>query len=116
MLFSSGKTNLSIVLCISFLFLFFSKNGICKTPADLDRVIEEFKQSRNSSEQYKLAYRGLDLYAPIPQKSQVDPDDRPALSKMKRIVITDAMNRAGNKILVTAVGTTGYWVLAGTAS
>ena len=111
MLFSSGKIRLTIILSLSFLFLFYSGNGICRTPADLDRVIDEYEHSKNPEDQLNLAYRGLDLYAPIPQKSDVDPEDRNALSQMKRLVLTNAMDRAGKDILVTAVGTTGYWVL-----
>ncbi|MBN2418055.1 MAG: hypothetical protein JXL81_01615, partial [Deltaproteobacteria bacterium] len=111
MLFYLKKTKLTIILFISVLFLLLSQKGICRTPADLDRVIDDFEHTQNSEHKLKLAYLGLDLYAPIPQKSDVDPDDRITLSQMKRIVLTNAMDRAGKDILITAVGTTGYWVL-----
>ncbi|NLD35444.1 MAG: PASTA domain-containing protein [Desulfatiglans sp.] len=101
------KSLLSLFICI----LLISGHGLCRTPDDLDRVITEFKKISNPDDQLKIAYLGLDIYAAIPQKSEVDPDDRVVLSLMKRIVLKDAMSRAGKNALVTAVGTTGYWVL-----
>ncbi len=105
------KKHSAFFLFLYICFLLFPGNGISRTPADLDRVIDEFEHCNTPEDQLKLAYRGLDLYAPIPQKSDVDPGDRIALSQMKRMVLTNAMDRAGKEVLVTAVGTTGYWVL-----
>ncbi|MBN1905492.1 MAG: hypothetical protein JW927_10375, partial [Deltaproteobacteria bacterium] len=93
------------------IILLISAHGLCRTPVDLDRVIDEYEHSKNPEDQLKLAYLGLDLYAPLKQKSQVDPDDRIVMSQMKRLVLTNAIDRAGKEILITAVGTTGYWVL-----
>ncbi len=93
------------------IILLISAHGLCRTPVDLDRIIDEYEHSKNPEDQLKLAYLGLDLYAPITQKSEVDPGDRITLSQMKRLVLTNAIDRAGNDILITAVGTTGYWVL-----
>lgn len=109
--FSSVKKNSAFLILFSIFFLLFSVNGFCRTPADLDRVIDEFNKSQNPDNQLKLSYSGLDLYAPLRQKSQVDPDDRIVLSRMKRLVLTNAMGRAGEDVIVTAVGTTAYWVL-----
>ncbi len=81
------------------------------TPPDLDRVVEKFKTTRDPSVKLDLAYKGLDLYAPITKKSTVDPDDRGALSEMKHKVITDLMKRARKDVLVSAIGSTGNWLM-----
>jgi len=81
------------------------------TPPDLDRILERFKTARDPSVRLDLAYEGLDRYAPVKDKSQVDPDDRGALSGMKRVVITDLLRRGGHNVLVSAIGSTGTWLL-----
>ncbi len=81
------------------------------TPSDLDRVVERFKTAQDPSTRLALAYEGLDRYAPIDDKSQVDPDDRGTLSGMKRIVITDLLQRSGHNVLVSAIGSAGSWLL-----
>ncbi|MEE4254494.1 MAG: hypothetical protein V2I50_10690, partial [Desulfuromusa sp.] len=101
---------LSTVVFLFFLLFFFPDSGICRTPSDLAHIIQNFNQSNTPEEQLDLSYSGLDLYAPIANKSSVDPEDRTALSKMKRLVLTNAIAKAGGNVLIAGIGSTGNWV------
>ncbi|MCK4503244.1 MAG: hypothetical protein KAU22_09415, partial [Desulfuromonadales bacterium] len=108
---SSVPASLKYIIIFVFFALFLSPaNGNCRTPANLAHTIQNFHQTNNPNAQLDLAYLGLDQYAPITNKSSVDPQDRSVLSKMKRLVLTDAMAKAGNDVLVAGIGSTGNWV------
>ncbi len=85
--------------------------GHAATPGELQNIIARFNASSDSELRMDLAYQGLKLYAPIKQKSSVDPNDREALCRMKRLVVMDAMDQSKMDVLVTAIGTTGHWFL-----
>lgn len=104
------RYKLSTVVFLFFFLFSLPASGICRTPTDLAHIIQSFNHSNTPEAQLDLSYSGLNLYAPIANKSSVDPEDRSTLSKMKRLVLTNALVKAGDGVLITGIGSTGNWV------
>lgn len=84
---------------------------LARTPQELDVVVEAFKVETDDVLKLDLSYQGLDLYAPVPEKSTIDQDDRGSLSEMKRLVLYDLFEASGGTVLLTAIGSTGSWLM-----
>ena len=85
---------------------------LAKTPADLDAVVERFKIEQNFDVKLDLAYQGLDIYAPLPDKAgTLDRDDRDTLSEMKRLMIISLVKENVGQVLLSAIGSTGGWLI-----
>ena len=85
---------------------------LAKTPAGLDAVVERFKVEQRLDVKLDLAYEGLDIYAPLPDKAgTLDRDDRETLSEMKRLVIMSLVKDNTGPVLLSAIGSTGGWLV-----
>ena len=84
---------------------------VADTPPQLDRIVETFKVESDDGPRLDLSYQGLDLYAAVPNKSTIDQDDRDSLSEMKRLVLYNVFQSNQDKVLLTAIGSTGAWLM-----
>ncbi len=108
----SKKFRIYLLAIIFLLSYYIPCRSILATPVDLDQVIESFKTSRDLNLKLDLAYKGLDFYAPIKEKSRdIDADDRNSLSEMKRLMLIDLFRQRPKSILMSAIGSTGNWLL-----
>ena len=108
---STPKTAKHYVLTVCLGLLGLSGMLQARTPRELDLIVEAFKVETDDVKRLDLSYQGLDLYAPVPEKSIVDPEDRNSLSEMKRLVLYDLFETANGTVLLTAIGSTGSWLL-----
>jgi hypothetical protein len=107
----SHSKYLPIVLRL--IFFLIPGSLLAKTPADLDAVVERFKVEQRLDVKLDLAYEGLDIYAPLPDKAgTLDRDDRESLSEMKRLVIISLVKENPGQVLLSAIGSTGGWLIS----